>query len=153
MGTLKLDHTAPLRVPGRALLWLAMLCSLALIIYFGLLSRPPVTWLMVAHPRADLVLHLLAFACLAIIAFALFGIYGRVVLALLAAGAAIEILQMLAPPREPSLLDMLANAAGIALAAAVLLAGQTMIRQLRAHWAWPGFAGFHESAGRMTEHP
>ena len=95
MRTLKLALTVPWRVPGRAALWLAMFCSLALIINYGLLSLPPVTWLMAVYPRADLVLHLLAFACLAVMAFALFGTHGRVVLALLAAGAAIELLQML----------------------------------------------------------
>lgn len=116
-----------------------MLSSLGLIANFGLLAPPPVTWLELAIPRADLVLHLLAFACLAIVAFVLFGVRVRVVVAMLAAGAAIELVQAFEPGREASFADMMANAAGIALATGVVLAFRKLLAEHRLRRAWNGF--------------
>lgn len=139
MHTVKIALSAAWRAPARAALWLAMACSLALITNYGLLSPPPVTWLELAFPRADLLLHGLAFACLAILAFALFGVKARAVMAMLAAGAVIELLQALEPPREPSFMDMMANAAGIALAAGVVLALRKALAEQRLRRAWNGY--------------
>ena len=94
------------------------MASLCLIVNFGLLALPKMPWLMAVYPRADLLMHLLAFGSAATMAFALFGVRGLVALGLMSAGLAIELLQFLTPPRQPSISDMMANVMGIALAAA-----------------------------------
>jgi VanZ family protein len=116
-----------------------MSCTVALIINFGVLSWPPIAWLQGSFPRIDLVLHMLAFACLAILAFVLFGLRVQVVVVMLAAGAAIELAQAFEPAREASFADMIANAAGIALAAGMMMAVRKTLAEQRVRRAWNGY--------------
>jgi VanZ family protein len=88
---------------------------------FAVLAFVPVQGLPSLHPW-DLALHAAAFALLTALAYA---IRPRPVLAGVAAfalSAVIEGLQGLAPERTPSLLDLAANAIGVALAVACILA-------------------------------
>jgi hypothetical protein len=102
-------------------LWIALCASTGLILLFGLWARPPLSWLLSGFSRPDLVCHAIAFVGLSLPAFVLFGLKQKVALSLVTGGAMLELLQLLTPQRHAALLDLLADAVGILLAAGVFL--------------------------------
>jgi VanZ family protein len=114
------DRTMPAPAPARTAHWRRLLLVLAaLVALLALMPAPP----QAASLGWDKANHLLAFTALA--ACAVFGFRGQraalwaVLAALLAFGAAIELLQQLVPNRQAEWADLLADAAGIALGAAL----------------------------------
>jgi VanZ family protein len=110
----------PSTVSARTAPWRKLLLVLAAVVaLLSLMPMPPQT----ASLGWDKANHLLAFAALAVCA--VFGFRGRraalwaVLAALLAFGAAIELLQQLVPNRQAEWADLLADALGIALGAAL----------------------------------
>lgn len=98
------------------LLWLVLV---ALFLYVGLRPSdtppPPGQADLLAHAAINLVLGLVAAK-----AFPASRAFLYALLALLGVGGAIELLQTFSPNREPSLADFLADAAGLAVAYAVV---------------------------------
>ncbi|MFT7723483.1 MAG: VanZ family protein [Roseateles sp.] len=104
-----------LTAPRHRPLWRALLAALVIAITWLALSPAPPKTLDTGWDKAN---HTLAFAALAFTAArALWPRprqWGWLVLALLAYGAGIEVAQGFLPPREASMLDLLADASGIA---------------------------------------
>jgi VanZ family protein len=113
----------PARAPAHTARWRTLLLVLAAVVaLLALMPLPP----QAASLGWDKANHLLAFAALA--ACAVFGFRGQraalwaVLAALLAFGASIELLQQLVPNRMAEWADLLADALGIALGAALATA-------------------------------
>lgn len=90
--------------------------SISFIIHFGLFSKPPLSWLLLGLARFDLVLHAVAFACLALPSFMLFRSMFMTAVSIFALGAALEAAQWMTTSREASIADISANCLGIACA-------------------------------------
>ena len=117
MNLSPLSKTCP---PAKILmvcLWAMIAVSTSFIIHFGLFSKPPLSWLLSGLSRFDLVLHAIAFACLAVPAFMLFRSTYRIAVSIFALGAGLELVQWIATSREASVPDLAANGLGIVLAA------------------------------------
>jgi VanZ family protein len=84
---------------------------LALVVYLSLTGNPPDTGIQ----SGDKVGHLLAYLTLMVWWGQLSSWHGRLLLAFIVLGALLEGLQGLTPERQPSLLDMVANASGALL--------------------------------------
>jgi hypothetical protein len=99
-------------------LLVSVCASAALILYYGLITKVHVSHIIV-YARRDLILHTLAFTCLALPAFLLFTSKMRVVMWCLAFGVALELAQLGSFDREASMTDVGADAVGIGLAALI----------------------------------
>jgi len=91
--------------------------SVSFILHFGLFSKPPLSWLLLGLSRFDLVLHAIAFACLAIPSFMLFRPMFPTAVSVFTLGAGLEMAQWMTISREASILDLTANGLGIMFAA------------------------------------
>ena len=101
-------------------LWLIILLSIGGIIQFGLLARPAMVWVVRGLLLPDLLLHIIAFASLAMPAFLLFRPMMKTALGIFVMGAGLELAQWVTQLGEASVIDLAANAAGIGLAALVI---------------------------------
>ena len=120
MNSYPLSKTRPLAKVFLVCLWTMIAVSISFIIHFGLFSRPPLSWFLLGLSRFDLVLHAIAFACLAVPAFILFrSVYGTAV-SIFALGAGLELAQWMTMSREASIPDLAANGLGIAFAAFIV---------------------------------
>lgn len=102
-------------------LWAMIVISLGFIIHFGLFSVHPLSPLMRELSRLDLILHGIAFACLSIPALLLFRPMIWAASGLFLLGFCLELAQWVWTTREASIADVAANAAGIVLAAVIVL--------------------------------
>lgn len=102
-------------------LWAMLAVSVSSIIHFGLFSKPPLSWFLLGLSRFDLVLHAMAFACLAIPAFMLFRPMFTTAVSIFALGAGLELAQWMTMSREASIADLAANLLGIACAAFIVV--------------------------------
>ena len=98
-------------------LWVMIAVSISFIIHFGLFSKPPMSRFLFGLYRFDLLLHAIAFACLAMPAFVLFRPMYRTALCIFAMGAGLEVAQWMTMSRDASIPDLAANGLGIFIAA------------------------------------
>ena len=117
MNSYPLSKTHPLAKVLLVCLWAMIAVSISFIIHFGLFSKPPLSWFLLGLSRFDLVLHAIAFACLAVPAFMLFRSMYRPAVSIFALGAGLELAQWVTTSRETSIPDLAANGLGIVLAA------------------------------------
>ncbi len=112
-------------------LWWSL--GIALLLVITALSLMPLGGPVIDLPSSDKLLHAFAYVVLTLYFGELIGGgmrgLGRVVVGLLAYGVAIELLQMLSPPRSAELADLVANLAGMLIGA--LLLGTPLGRGLR----------------------
>lgn len=120
MNSYPLSKTRPLAKVFLVCLWAMIAVSISFIIHFGLFSKPPLSWFVPGLSRFDLVLHAIAFACLAVPAFILFRSVCRTAVSIFALGAGLELAQWMTMSREASIPDLAANGLGIAFAAFIV---------------------------------
>ena len=99
----------------RRLVLLGFIGAAVVTFYYGVWSNQPLPDHALISGFNDLVLHLAAFACLAAGGLFLWPGKIRLLLVLVVAACAIEIIHSLNPEREANLSDVLASLAGIAL--------------------------------------
>ena len=104
----------------RGLVGVLAAAGLALL-YFGLISDAPLPDHRLIVGWNDLLLHVAGFGGLSLVACALFSPMLRVASCVMLLGVGLEFLQAFSPYHEPSLRDVLANAAGVSAAAVVFL--------------------------------
>jgi len=102
-------------------LWVIVLVSISLIIQFGLLSRPTMSWLVRGLSLPDLMFHIIAFTSLAMPAFLLFRPMIKAAVGIFVMGVGLELAQWVTKLGEGSVIDLAANATGIALTALVIV--------------------------------
>ena len=114
----------------RGLVGVLAAAGLALL-YFGLISDAPLPDHRLIVGWNDLLLHVAGFGGLSLVAFTLFSPMLRVASCVMLLGVGLEFLQAFSPYHEPSLRDVLANAAGVSVAAVVFLAIRHAVRLRR----------------------
>ena len=121
MNSYPLSKVRPLTKILMVCLWTMIAVSISFIVHFGLFSKPPLSWLLLGLSRFDLVLHAVAFACLAIPSFMLFRSMFTTAVGIFALGAGLEMAQWTTISREASIADLAANCLGIACAAFIVV--------------------------------
>ena len=116
MNSCSLPKVRPVAKIFMVCLWTMIAVSISFIIHFGLFSKPPLSWLLLGLSRFDLVLHAVAFACLALPSFMLFRSMFTTAVSIFALGAALEAAQWMTTSREASIAAISANCLGIACA-------------------------------------
>ena len=110
------------------MMWTGLALTVAVIVYYGIFSASPLPDHRLMVNWNDVVLHAGAFLALTLVALALFAPVVRVCLVVFALGAGLEIIQLASAHHEPSLLDVLANGAGVVLAGGLF---GTVVRVMR----------------------
>ncbi len=110
---------------------LPLICGLAFIVavifYYAVIDDAPLPYHPLVDGWNDTILHIGAFAALSIVSLMIWRPTITVFLALLCAGAAIELMQIFVPGREVGLSDMAANCLGIAMGFIGLLAARGLV--------------------------
>ncbi len=102
-------------------LWAVILVSVGIIVQFGLLARPTMSWVSRGLLIPDHLLHIIAFASLAMPAFLLFRPMTKAAMAVFVMGAGLEMAQWVMQLGEVSVVDLAANATGIGVAALIIV--------------------------------
>lgn len=105
----------------RRVIWCFLFVNIFITINYALFTVPNFSLNVFGIIRGDHLLHALAFFSLSLPAFALLGFNVRSVIVLISSGIGVELLQILRPPRQPSLTDIVADIFGILIAAVVVL--------------------------------
>ena len=121
MNSSSLTVARTLKPVAIVFLWAVILLSIGVIIQFGLLARPTMAWLSRGLLLPDILLHVIAFASLALPAFVLFRPMIKAAFGVFVMGAGLELAQWMMVLGEVSLIDLAANATGIGLAALVIV--------------------------------
>ena len=121
MNWYPLSRTRPRTRVFTLCLWAMTIANLGFVIHFGLFSRPPLSPHVLELWRFDLILHCMAFAGLSIPALMLFRSMVRTGLGIFLLGFGLELAQWVSASRQASLSDLGANAAGIVLAAFIIV--------------------------------
>lgn len=121
MNSSSLTVARTLKPVAIVFLWIVILLSIGVIIQFGLLARPTMAWLSRGLLLPDILLHVIAFACLSLPAFVLFRPMIKAAFGVFVMGAGLELAQYFMRLGEISLVDLAANAAGIGLAGLVIV--------------------------------
>ena len=121
MNSSSLTEVRTLKPVAIVFVWAVVLLSIGIIILFGLLTRPTMAWLSRELLLPDLLLHIIAFTSLAMPAFLLFRPMIKAAVGIFVMGVGLELAQWVTKLGEGSVIDLAANATGIALAGLVIV--------------------------------